>query len=77
MNVPNAIINVLVSKKSLQQFKDVVEAATGRTVTDPLKLLTAALQIDARSPEVYGEMVAESGILKKFDLPGVKKKKRK
>jgi hypothetical protein len=76
MNVPNAVINVLVTKKSLQQFKAVVEAETGRTVTDPLKLLKAVLQIDARSPEVYGATVAESGILKKFNLPGVKKKKK-
>ena len=77
MNVANAVASVLVTKKSLKQFKDIVEAETGRTVTDPLALLQACLQVEARSPDSFAYAVTDSGILSKFDFPGLKKKKSK
>jgi hypothetical protein len=77
MKVPAAVIQVLVTKKDLKEFKETIEAETKLEVTNPLKLLQACLQFDARDPATYAFLVADSGLLKKKAWPGVKRSKRK
>jgi len=76
MKVPAAVIEVLVTKKDLKEFKETIEGETGLEVTNPLKLLKACLQFDARDPATYAFLVADSGLLKKKVWPGVKKRRK-